>query len=1139
MSNLLKSKFLLGVMTVAIMFVGVVAVNAKTASADTCSTGTVTLRVGSKGEAVKCLQAAVGVSADGSFGPKTKAAVVAFQSINGLVADGLFGNKSRAVLVANGGVSGSFPAGCASASGYSSTTGQACYAIPSSTTLPAGCTSSAGYSPTTGASCATGVVVNATGPVSVALASDNPASGSFIVPASGVQFAKFTFSGTGTVTSVKLQRTGISASTTLSNVYLYDGATRLTDGSSIGSDNTVTFNTLGGIFSVAGSKTITVVADTLVADYSLAFKLVGYTANGTASVVSVAGNEMFGAAATLATVALAAATGSGATDAGPDINVWQSTATVNTRDVLLNRLALRQIGSITSADINNFKLYVDGVLSQTVASLDSNGYVTFSTPVVLKTGARILKVTADILGGSSRTVFMSLRGSYDISAADTQYNANGTATGTFPNTVTAFTVNAGTMTVVKATDSPSSNVTIGASDQNLATYKFTAYGEPIKVETLRVGMITTGGTVTEHQLRNVRILVNGAQVGSNTSVPAAAVGSFTSGTGTQFTTNFVVYPGTPAIVEVHSDIYDNEDTDNIAATTVTAIQVALIGGNTSNAVPQVSLGTIHTPSTTSAGGVLGNVISIGSGSISVAKTSSYTSPQTTAVPSSGAYKIASFQLSGNATEAVNLNTIYVGWTTGSTVGEDVDLSDLYVVYGGTMTPVKGTVATAAGDSDVSENSNSWSINRVLAKNETIQVDVYATLASTVGTDSIIATLAVAGTTANSGIATYADASDPASLSAGLAGQTITGAAGTFAIAKDTANTAPAQIVDDSGTIKSLTTKFVSTTDSYTVTDVTATISGTGGISALSTVTLKNHDTGEIIGSAKPAATSITWSGLNILVNAGTTLRVDAELALSPVGAGAGTTGGAIATTITTVTARNSSGTSCVTGASQTGTCTSATSVGNAIYVYKAIPTISQVTMTTGVGTLSSGTMTLSKFKIDTNGTGTIAWNRILFTLTKTTPVGLADFKLYNLDTGVEVAGTDTIVDSADAATCAAASAVNCNVSFVPTAEEQISGARNYALKATVSGSLVSTDYVTTQITTSSPALGFVASDDYTAVATTGSFAVDDYSDWAGSAQFIWSDVSASGHDATSETITDWSNDYLVKNLALDSQTLHY
>ena len=172
MSNLLKSKFLLGVMAVAIMFVGVVAISAETASADTCSTGATTLRVGSKGDSVKCLQTAVGVTADGSFGPKTKAAVVAWQSSMGLVADGIFGPKSRAVLVVGGSVSGSFaPEGCTSASGYSPVTGGACYAVTSSSgTFPAGCTSAAGYSPTTGVKCDStgGTVVpveKATGPV--------------------------------------------------------------------------------------------------------------------------------------------------------------------------------------------------------------------------------------------------------------------------------------------------------------------------------------------------------------------------------------------------------------------------------------------------------------------------------------------------------------------------------------------------------------------------------------------------------------------------------------------------------------------------------------------------------------------------------------------------------------------------------------------------------------------------------------------------------------------------------------------------------------------------------------------------------------------------------------------------------------
>ena len=97
MSNLLKSKFLLGVMLVAVLVVGGVAFLANTASAD-CSI-TSTLRVGSVGDEVKCLQTLVGATADGAFGPLTKASVMAWQSQRGLMPDGVFGPLSRAAMM--------------------------------------------------------------------------------------------------------------------------------------------------------------------------------------------------------------------------------------------------------------------------------------------------------------------------------------------------------------------------------------------------------------------------------------------------------------------------------------------------------------------------------------------------------------------------------------------------------------------------------------------------------------------------------------------------------------------------------------------------------------------------------------------------------------------------------------------------------------------------------------------------------------------------------------------------------------------------------------------------------------------------------------------------------------------------------
>jgi len=58
-----------------------------------------TLRRGSKGEAVKKMQAKLGLTADGDFGPGTEAALKKWQAENGLAADGVVGPKTLAKLL--------------------------------------------------------------------------------------------------------------------------------------------------------------------------------------------------------------------------------------------------------------------------------------------------------------------------------------------------------------------------------------------------------------------------------------------------------------------------------------------------------------------------------------------------------------------------------------------------------------------------------------------------------------------------------------------------------------------------------------------------------------------------------------------------------------------------------------------------------------------------------------------------------------------------------------------------------------------------------------------------------------------------------------------------------------------------------
>ena len=150
MSNVLKSKILLGTMIVAAAFVGAMML---AQTADAAYMHTVTLRQGSSGAQVMALQTTLGgLAVDGNFGPMTKAAVMAYQASRGLVADGVVGPMTGASL-AGVMAGGTFPAGCSSASGYSVTTGLLC---SGGSTLPAGCMPGYFFSSTTGASCTGG-----------------------------------------------------------------------------------------------------------------------------------------------------------------------------------------------------------------------------------------------------------------------------------------------------------------------------------------------------------------------------------------------------------------------------------------------------------------------------------------------------------------------------------------------------------------------------------------------------------------------------------------------------------------------------------------------------------------------------------------------------------------------------------------------------------------------------------------------------------------------------------------------------------------------------------------------------------------------------------------------------------------------
>ena len=58
-----------------------------------------TLRKGCRGDGVKMMQAALGLDADGVFGPGTERALKQWQADNGLTADGIAGPKTLEKLL--------------------------------------------------------------------------------------------------------------------------------------------------------------------------------------------------------------------------------------------------------------------------------------------------------------------------------------------------------------------------------------------------------------------------------------------------------------------------------------------------------------------------------------------------------------------------------------------------------------------------------------------------------------------------------------------------------------------------------------------------------------------------------------------------------------------------------------------------------------------------------------------------------------------------------------------------------------------------------------------------------------------------------------------------------------------------------
>lgn len=949
------------------------------------------------------------------------------------------------------------------------------------------------------------------GALTVGMSSTNPASATIISNSANTAQALVPFlavnltassAGDVKVTKMTFERTGISADTDFSNLYLYDGTgMKLTDGGSIAS-KMLTFNSASGIITIPAGTTKTVVlkGDLTIptsASKQVGFNLTGVVSNAasTSGSYPVVGNLMTTAQATdlgyatiESTAIPTAATSVNSNE--KDFEAFKVTLQANYQDMQLEGLRLTQVGSVSAGDLTNFKLTVGGTTLAT-SELNGNNELYFdlsSSPYVITKGnSKTFSLRVDIAKGSTRTFYFALQSACDLVMKDRSYNVytqsfdSGTTWTAYKPSVSTYvyTISSGTLSTSKDTTSPSGTAVVNATHVKLGTFKFEATGEDVKIKSLDIAVSSTAATA-DSGLQNVQIYYDGAQVGQTKNITVS-----TTPVNFAFGSSFVLPAGTPKLVDIYAD------TKKANGTTLTDggnIRIVIEGGTDAQGV--VSLSTV------TVGGVVGNSLTLSTSALSMAKNSAYgsnyiTSPATQA-------KIGSFTITSGATQGITVDNIYVS---GVTSGQASNL----VLKNGTTEIGRKNALPSSGTTTIGIGSN-----LVLAAGANKIIDVYADITSGITSYTFTTVVAADGTTS---------VTNSAAVSSGATLQTMTIAAGS--ITEAAASSKPDfDIVIGGMTSLVNAVEFTALNEGMTITDIKVTKGLSANAEAIAGVILEYPTK---TGTAVTPVLSLDgngaayFSGLTMYVPKNGTAVLSIKAVVSSLTSSATNISGYVVQLGLPTFAGNTD-TSVFSAIGDSGTPVTASASGampgNAMYLRATRPTITLVSLPTTL--LSDGTQVLAKFKIAADATNDVSWYRIVFSYVSSSGVSVTDstINLYK-------EGSSTKLKTADISLTPATKIID----FVSTSEQTITKGTSqvYELKGDITGTAASRSFQTrigggaTAIPATTPTTSI-----YADVATTES-------------RFVWSDRSAVPH--TAFTSSDWCDSNYVKSLPTDSQTL--
>jgi len=367
-------------------------------------------------------------------------------------------------------------------------------------------------------------VVVTGGALTVSLAATTPAA---TILADGTSYNKMlTVNLTAGNTAVKVNgitvtKTGFVANTDITGVSIWDAqGNRHGDVmSSVSSDNKVVIGFASNpILVAAGSTETLTVAFNLGSDISsgtVGAKLVAATdlmTNGTvAGTFPILGNEssiVDGVNSVSAfTVASQGVGGASASTAAGNVEIGETkevgkfkfTETTGRNDLNVSKLTFYVEGSAKDSDLINFTLVApDNSILGTAAAM-SNRYVTINLAngyLVPKSNNRTLTLKATVANGSGNNFRVHVQNDYDVLVQDASnmYFISPTSFTDQADSSGWFIMKSGTLILSKTSDSPSGNVSAGASNVVLAKFDVKAVGEDLEIRKMGIGIATTAGS---------------------------------------------------------------------------------------------------------------------------------------------------------------------------------------------------------------------------------------------------------------------------------------------------------------------------------------------------------------------------------------------------------------------------------------------------------------------------------------------------------------------------------------------------------------------------------------------------------------------------------------------------------------------